>query len=159
MSPRADYAKLSPEPFKKLFEFSQASKAGSLGASLLDLVIIRASQLNGCAFCLDMHVKEAKIHGERDLRVFLVPVWCVSLLFSAKEKAALEWTEALTKLDGHGVGDDVYARARAQFSEKEIAELTFAVAVINAWNRLSVAFQAVPGSADARLGLDKAGLK
>jgi AhpD family alkylhydroperoxidase len=157
--PRANYASQSPELFKKLFELSQASKAGSLGEKLLDLVNIRASQLNGCAFCLDMHVKEAKIHGERELRVHHVSVWRESPLFSAKEKAALEWTEALTRLDGRGIDDDAYARARTQFSDKELAELTFAVAVINSWNRLSVAFAAAPGSADARLGLDKAGLK
>src|SRR6185312_12304829 len=129
MSARANYAQQCPELFKKLFELSQASKAGSLGATVLDLVNIRASQINGCAFCLDMHVKEAKIHGERDLRVHHIAVWRESPLFSAKEKAALEWTEALTELDGHGVGDDAYGRARAQFFEKELAELTFAVAV------------------------------
>lgn len=159
MSARANYVQLAPELFKKLFELSQASKASSLGETLLDLVNIRASQINGCAFCLDMHVKEAKLHGERDLRVHHVAVWRESPLFSAKEKAALEWTEAVTRLDGHGIDDASYARARAQFSDKELAELTFAVAVINSWNRLSVAFAAVPGSADSRLGLDKAGLK
>jgi len=159
MSARANYAQQCPELFKKLFELSQASKASSLGAALLDLVNIRASQLNGCAFCLDMHVKEAKIHGERDLRVHHVAVWRESPLFSDKEKAALEWTEAVTRLDGRGIDDAAYARTRAQFSDKELTELTFAVAVINSWNRLSVAFAAVPGSADARLGLDKAGLK
>ncbi|HXS99508.1 MAG TPA: carboxymuconolactone decarboxylase family protein [Elusimicrobiota bacterium] len=159
MSARANYAQQSPELLKKLFELSQASKAGSLGETLTDLVNIRASQLNGCAFCLDMHVKEAKLHGERELRVHHVAVWRESPLFSAKEKAALEWTETVTRLDGLGIDDEAYARARAQFSDKELTELTFAVAVINAWNRLSVAFQTVPGSLDARYGLDKAGLK
>lgn len=156
---RANYAQQSPELMKKLFELSQASKASSLGRTLTDLVNIRASQLNGCAFCLDMHVKEAKLHGERDLRVHHIPVWRESPLFSAKEKAALEWTEAVTRLTGRGIDDEQYARASSHFSDKELTELTYAIAVINSWNRLSVAFQAVPGSADARLGLEKSGLK
>jgi AhpD family alkylhydroperoxidase len=159
MSQRAAYAQQSPKLMKKLFELSQASKGGSLDRTLADLVNIRASQLNGCAFCLDMHVKEAKLHGERELRLHHVAIWRESPLFSTKEKAALEWTEAVTKLTGQGIGDELYARARAQFDEKELTDLTFAIAVINTWNRLSVAFQAVPGSADAAFGLDKAGLK
>jgi AhpD family alkylhydroperoxidase len=159
MSHRAAYAKQSPELLKKLLDLSQASKAGSLGPTLTDLVNIRASQLNGCAFCLDMHVKEAKIHGERELRVHHVAIWRESPLFSEKEKAALEWTETVTKLSGQGIGDELYARARAQFSDKELTDLTFAIAVINAWNRLSVAFQTAPGSVDAQFGLDKSGLK
>jgi AhpD family alkylhydroperoxidase len=159
MSQRAAYAKQSPELLKKLFELSQASKSSSVGQTLADLVNIRASQLNGCAFCLDMHVKEAKIHGERELRLHHVAIWRESPLFSAKEKSALEWTEAVTKLTGQGIGDELYVRARGQFSDKELTDLTFAIAVINSWNRLSVAFQTVPGSADVQFGLDKAGLK
>src|SRR3569832_505449 len=106
-----------------------------------------------------MQVKEAKLHGERDLRVHHVTVWRESPLLSAKEKAALEWTEIMTRLDGRGVDDAAYARARERFSDKELTELTFAIAVINSWNRLSVAFQTEPGSLDERYGLDKAGRK
>jgi len=158
MSQRLDYYATSPELSKKLFELSTAVKKSSLGNTLLDLVNIRASQLNGCAMCLDMHCKEAKIHGERELRIYHVPIWRESPLFSEAEKAALEWTEAVTKLSEHGVSDEVYDRVRAQFSETQISELTFAIGVINLWNRLNISFQSVPGSADEMLGLTKAGL-
>jgi AhpD family alkylhydroperoxidase len=154
-----DYYKQSPELARKLFELSGAVKKGSLGNTLLDLVNIRASQLNGCALCLDMHCKEAKIHGERELRIYHVPIWRESPLFSDAEKAALEWTEAVTRLSDHGVDDEVYDRVRAQFSEDQISELTFAIGVINLWNRLNISFRTVPGSADEMMGLTKAGLK
>jgi AhpD family alkylhydroperoxidase len=159
MSPRLDYFKQSPELSKKLFELSQISNTGALGYTLLDLIHIRASQLNGCAACLDMHCKEAKIHGERELRIYHVPIWRESTLFSDAERAALEWTEAVTKLPEHGVRDDVYERVRAHFTETQISDLTFAVGVINFWNRLNVSFRGVPGSGDEMLGLTKAGLK
>lgn len=158
MSQRLDYYSTSPNLSKKLFELSQAVKSSSLGNTLLDLVNIRASQLNGCALCLDMHCKEAKIHGERELRIYHVPIWRESTLFSDTERAALEWTEAVTKLSEHGIDDEVYDRVRAQFSETQISELTFAIGVINLWNRLNISFKTVPGSADEMLGLTKAGL-
>ena len=158
MNQRIDFSKQSPQPTRKLFELSQAVKESGLESGLLDLINIRASLLNGCAFCLDMHVKEAKIHGERELRVYHVPIWRESALFSPRERAALEWTEAVTQLDSHGIGDEIYGRVRAQFSEKELSDLTFAIATINFWNRLNVPFQTPPGSADALLGLTKAGL-
>jgi AhpD family alkylhydroperoxidase len=158
MTQRLNYYEQSPELSKKLFELGYVVKNSSLGNTLIDLVNIRASQLNGCAMCLDMHCKEAKIHGERELRLYHVPIWRESPLFSEKERAALEWTEAVTRLSEDGVPDDVYERVRAHFNEKEISELTFAVAVINAWNRLNISFRIVPGSYDEMLGLTKAGL-
>ena len=158
MSQRLDYYTTSPDLSKKLFELSGAVKKGSLGNTLLDLVNIRASQLDGCAMCLDMHCKEAKIHGERELRIYHVPIWRESTLFSDAEKAALEWTETVTRLSEHGVDDEVYDRVRAQFSETQVSELTFAIGVINLWNRLNISFRSVPGSADEMLGLTKAGL-
>jgi AhpD family alkylhydroperoxidase len=158
MSARLNYYQQSPELTRCLSELSQTSRKSSLGDTLLDLVNIRASQINGCTFCVDMHVKEARLHGERDLRVHHVAVWHESNLFSARERAALEWTEAVTRLAGHGVSDELFARVREHFSERELSDLTFAIAVINSWNRLSVSFAAVPGSADAAFGLDKAGL-
>jgi AhpD family alkylhydroperoxidase len=158
MSQRLNYFEQSPELTNKLFEFGQAVKKSSLGNTLIDLVNIRASQLNGCAFCLDMHCKEAKIHGEQELRIYHIPIWRESTLFSETERAALEWTEAVTKLSEHGVPDDVYDRVRGQLSETQISELTFAIAVINAWNRLNISFRNIPGSADEMLGLTKAGL-
>ena len=158
MSQRLNYYEQSPELSKKLYELSAILKKSSLGDSLLDLINIRASQINGCAFCLDMHCKEAKIHGERELRLYHLPIWRESTLFSEKEKAVLEWTEAVTKISPESVSDEIYNRVRKHFDEKQISELTFAVGVINLWNRLSISFRAVPGSYDEMLGLTKAGL-
>ena len=158
MTQRIDYVKLSPELAKKYTEFSMAAKASPIGPTIKHLVNLRASQLNGCAFCVDMHVKEAKIHGERELRLHHVAVWRESPLFNARERAALEWTEALTQLPPHGVSDAIYDAVRAQFDEKEIAALSFAVMAINGWNRLSIGFRAEPGSRDAMYGLTKSGL-
>ncbi|HYQ28569.1 MAG TPA: carboxymuconolactone decarboxylase family protein, partial [Polyangiaceae bacterium] len=110
------------------------------------------------AFCLDMHVKEAKLHGERELRLHHLSIWRESPLYSARERAALAWTEVLTRLPEHGVPNEIYEQVRAHFSEKELTDLTFLVMAINAWNRVNVAFQTVPGSADKAFGLDKADL-
>lgn len=158
MAQRINYAQQSPELFKKFMEFSLALKDTAIEETIHNLVQIRASQLNGCAFCLDMHVKQAKIHGETELRLYHVAIWRESTLFTPRERAALDWTEVLTKLPEHGVSDDIFERVRAQLSEKELADLTFAVMAINAWNRAGVAFKSVPGSADKAFGLDKAGL-
>jgi len=153
--PRLDYAQRAPELFKKFLDFAMAFK---MDEGLALLVDIRASQLNGCAFCLDMHVKQAKLHGERELRLHHVAIWRESPLFTPKERAALAWTEALTRIAPEGASDALFTEVREQFSEPELAELTFRVAAINGWNRLNVAFRNVPGSQDKRYGLDKAGL-
>jgi len=158
MTQRLNYAQQSPELFKKFMEFSMALKNSVIEDRIHDLVQIRASQINGCAFCLDMHVKEAKIHGETELRLYHIAIWRESNLFVPRERAALAWTEALTKLPEGGVPDEIYERVRGKLSEKEISDLTFLVMAINAWNRASIAFKAVPGSADKAYGLDKAGL-
>ena len=158
MNPRINYQKVSQPAFRKLFEMGQLMKESGLGDKLLDLVNIRASAINGCAFCTDMHAKEAKIHGERELRLYHVPIWRESTLFDARERAALEWTEIVTRLPEGGIPDEVYQRVREQFSEKELSDLTFAIGTINFWNRLNVSFRTPPGSADALLGLTKAGL-
>jgi AhpD family alkylhydroperoxidase len=158
MNQRIDYIKQSPEQVKKLSDFSESIDKGAVEQSILDLVAIRGSQLNGCTFCLDLHVKEAKIHGERELRLYHVAAWRESTLFIARERAALAWTEVLTKLPDQGVPDDLYERVRGQFSEKELSDLTFAVMDINAWNRVNIAFRRVPGTADKAFGLEKAKL-
>jgi AhpD family alkylhydroperoxidase len=158
MTQRQNYAAQSPEFFKKISDLSMSLKDSVIEQSIRDLVNIRASQINGCSFCLDMHVKEAKIHGERELRLYHVSIWRESNLFVPRERAALAWTEALTELPDGGIPDELYERVRGQLSEKEISDLTFSVITINAWNRLSIAFKAVPGSADKLYGLDKAGL-
>ena len=158
MSQRLNAFAQSPELFKKFVEFTMLAKSGTIEKSILDLVDIRASQINGCGFCLDMHVKEATIKGERALRLHHVAIWRESPLFSPRERAALEWTEALTTLPQHGVPDEIYDAVRAQFTESELSDLTFLVVGINGWNRLNVAFRTEPGSADKAYGLDKAGL-
>ncbi|NQX62236.1 MULTISPECIES: carboxymuconolactone decarboxylase family protein [Paenibacillus] len=158
MTQRLNYMQQSPELFKKMLEFSTAEQDSAIEEKILDLVHIRASQMNGCGFCLDMHVKQAKIHGEGELRLYHIAIWRESTLFAPRERAALAWTEILTKLPEHGVPDELYDRVRGQFSEKEISDLTFSVMAINAWNRINVAFKNVPGSADVAFGLTKAGL-
>jgi AhpD family alkylhydroperoxidase len=156
---RLNYLQTAPDLFKKFVAFNLAVKESSIEATTHNLVTIRASQLNGCTFCLDMHVKQARLAGERELRIYHVAAWRESTLFAPRERAALAWTEILTNLPPQGVPDDIYERVRGQLSEKEITDLTFAIMAINSWNRLNVAFKTVPGSADATFGLDKAGLK
>ena len=158
MTQRINYIQQSPELFKKLLEFSNQLKDSAIEESIRDLVSIRASQLNGCGFCVDMHVKEARMHGERELRLHHLAIWRESTLFAPRERAALAWTEALTKIAELGVQDDIYENVRTQFSEKELSDLTYEVMAINAWNRANVAFRTVPGSADKAFGLDKANL-
>ena len=157
--PRLNYAEQSPELLKKFTEFLAATRDSSIEEPIRDLVAIRAAQLNGCAFCLDMHVKQAKIHGERELRIYHLAAWRDSTLFAPRERAALAWTEVLTKIPEQGVSDEIYDRVRTQLSEKEISDLSFVVMVVNSWNRINIGFKSVPGSADAKCGLDKAGLK
>ena len=132
MTQRVDYQKQSPELFKKFLEFSQFTKESVIEEPIRDLVSIRASQLNGCAFCLDMHVKQATIHGERPLRLHHLASWRESTLFSPRERAALGWTEVLTKIPEQGVPDNIYELVRTQLSEKEISDLSFVVMAINA---------------------------
>ncbi len=158
MTQRLNYMQHSPELVKKFMDFSLALKSSVIEESIRNLVQIRASQINGCGFCLDMHVKEAKIAGETELRLYHVAIWRESTLFAPRERAALAWTEALTKLPEGGVPDELYERVRGQLSEKEVSDLTFSIMAINAWNRLSIGFKNVPGSADKAFGLDKAGL-
>ena len=148
----------APELFKKYVEFSMAVKKTGIDETTANLVAIRTAQLNGCGFCLDMHIKQATIQGERPLRLHHVAIWRESPLFSERERAALEWTDALTRLGEAGVDDDVYARVRSQFGEKEITELSWVVLLNNGWNRLNVGFRTTPGSADKAFGLDKAAL-
>lgn len=155
---RIDYMKQSPELFRKFLETSMQVNRSSIETHTLHLVDIRASQMNGCAFCVDMHSKQAKIAGERELRLYHVAIWRDSPLFTDRERAALEWTEVLTRLPEHGVPQELFDRVRQHFTEQELSDLTFAVMVINGWNRVSIGFSAVPGSMDQAYGLTKAGL-
>jgi AhpD family alkylhydroperoxidase len=158
MTQRINYQQQSPALVKTLLAFSAAIRQSAIEESIRDLVDIRASQLNGCAACLDMHIKEATIHGERPLRLHHVAIWRESTLFSPRERAALEWTEILTRIPEQGVPDELYQRVRTQLSEKELSDLTFLVMSINAWNRLNIGFRVIPGSYDKAYGLGKSGL-
>ena len=159
LQPRLNYAEQSPELIKKLQELSMAiDKTGHIEPLTGFLVDIRASQINACAFCLDMHVKQAKLHGERELRLYHVAIWRESPLFTPKERAALALTEALTQIAPTGVCDELYDEMRAQFDESQLSTLVFRIMTINAWNRANVAFRTTPGVLDKAYGLDKAGL-
>ncbi|OWK36177.1 carboxymuconolactone decarboxylase family protein [Fimbriiglobus ruber] len=146
MQARLDYAKAAPGAVKAMFGLEVYLKACGLEHPLLELVKTRASQINGCAFCLDMHTKDARAAGETEQRLYLLNAWREAPFYTARERAALAWTEAVTRVtDGH-VPDAVFEEVRGQFTDKELADLTLAVAAINAWNRLAISFRSVPGA-------------
>lgn len=147
MSARLSYAAAAPGVYKAMLQLSEYSRQSGLEESLLSLVDIRSSQLNGCAFCLDMHTKDARAGGESEQRLYLLPAWRESRSFySEREQAALEWTEAVTLVaEGH-VPDDVYERVHPHFTDEELANLTLAIVTINSWNRLNVAFRTPAGN-------------
>jgi AhpD family alkylhydroperoxidase len=121
-------------------------KSSGLDPSLLQLVRMRSSQINGCAYCLDMHSKDARAEGETEQRLYCLPAWRETPFYSERERAALAWTEAVTQVSEDHVPDEVFELARMQFSEEELAELTLAIVAINGWNRLCIAFRAPPGT-------------
>jgi AhpD family alkylhydroperoxidase len=127
--------------------FSLSSEAAAkIDAKLFELVKIRASQINGCAYCIDMHTKDARLAGETEQRIYGLSAWHETPFYTDRERAALEWTEAITRVADSHVPDDLFARVSAQFSEAELVALTFGVIVINSWNRLSIAFRPPVGS-------------
>lgn len=144
MEARIDYTKLPPEPAKALLGLGRYLAGCGLEHSLLELVKVRASQVNGCAFCLDMHTQDARAAGETEQRLYALSAWRETPFFTPRERAALAWAEAVT-LVAEGVPDAVFGEARGQFSERELADLTWAVVAINGWNRLNVAFRTMPG--------------
>jgi AhpD family alkylhydroperoxidase len=143
MKTRFDYYKAAPEVIQAQLALSNFSHDCGLEHSLLELVKTRASQINGCAFCLEMHTREARAGGETEARLYLLPAWRESPLYTERERAALAWTESLTLVSENHVPDEVYEQARSQFSEAELVKLTLAVTVINGWNRFAVAFRAL----------------
>ncbi|MBO9667762.1 MAG: carboxymuconolactone decarboxylase family protein [Bdellovibrio sp.] len=158
MNQRLNYFEIGQPLAKKLMDLNaELVKATTLERSLIDLINIRVSSLNGCAFCLDMHVKEAKIHGERELRLYHVAIWKESPLFTPKERAALAFAEAVNNI-GNDISDELYEETKKHFSEKEIIDLVFGVSTLNTWNRLNVTFKGQPGSLDAMFGLNRANL-
>jgi AhpD family alkylhydroperoxidase len=145
MNSRFDTTKVNPGIIQAMLGLEkQVSKSG-LDNKLLDLVRMRASQINGCAYCLDMHSKDARAAGETEQRLYGLNAWRETPYYSARERAALDWTEALTLVAETHVPDDVYERVREQFSEDELAHLSLAIVAINGWNRLNVAARTVPG--------------
>jgi AhpD family alkylhydroperoxidase len=146
MQPRINYPKAAPEVLQSMLALSAAAKKG-LPGELIDLVDYRVSQINGCAYCLDMHAKDFRARGGSEQRLYIVSAWReAGDLYSARERAALAWAESVTRLEGQEVPDAVYEEAHAQFSDAELAQLTLAVVVINGWNRLNVAFRTPAGS-------------
>jgi AhpD family alkylhydroperoxidase len=143
MQARLNFIQAAPEIVKAVLALSEAVKDCGLENSLLELVKMRASQINGCAFCLDMHARDARQHGETEERLYLLNAWRESPLYTARERAALGWVEALTKIPDHGVPDDVYEAARREFSEAEMVKLSVAIGLINTWNRINIGFRTV----------------
>ena len=146
MQPRLDISKVAPEVYKAMSALEACVRKSGLESSLLELVKTRTSQMNSCAFCLDMHTKDARAHGETEQRLFTLSAWRETPFFSERERAALAWTETITNVSETHVPDDVYEVASKHFTEKELADLTLAIVAINGWNRLSIAFRKVPGS-------------
>jgi AhpD family alkylhydroperoxidase len=150
MEPRISYGKVAPGATGAMGALEAYVRESGLEKSLLELVKIRASQINGCAYCLDMHTKDARAAGETEQRIYTLSAWRETPFFSEREQAALLWTETLTRLSQNDVPDDVYEEVRAQFSEEELVNLTMAIIAINGWNRLSVGFGSVPGTYQPR---------
>ena len=146
MAIRLNYAKAFPEGVHGLLNLEKVIRSSGLEAPLLELVKTRASQLNGCAYCIDMHTKDAMAAGESMQRLFALSAWRETPFFSPRERAALAWTEALTNIQQGHAEDEVYELARREFSESELVRLTLAITQINAWNRIAIAFRAEPGA-------------
>lgn len=143
---RIEYRRVAPGAVSALREVQRYVNHCGLEKKLLEQVKLRASQINGCAYCVDMHSKDARALGETEQRLYAVPVWREAPFFSDRERAALAWTEAVTLISETGVPDEVYQLARTQFSEKEMVDLTMAIIAINGWNRLAVSFRAPVGT-------------
>jgi AhpD family alkylhydroperoxidase len=146
MQPRLDYARTAPDGLKAMLGLEQYARQSGLEAALLELIKIRVSQINGCAFCLDMHTKDARAAGETEQRLYALPAWRETPFFSDRERAALGWAEAVTQVSQTHVSDEIYETVRQHFTEKELADLTLAIVAINGWNRLAISFRSVPGS-------------
>ncbi len=146
MEPRLDYMKASPGAYKAMAQLELFIRQSGLEPELLELVKIRTSQLNGCAFCIDMHTKDARSHGEAEQRIYALNAWRETPFFTEKERAALAWTEALTNIQQGHAPEAVYQELSRHFNETERVNLTLAITTINAWNRIAIAFRAIPGS-------------
>jgi AhpD family alkylhydroperoxidase len=146
MQARIDYVKAAPGVFQAMNALEKYVDSSELDKQLLHLIKMRASQINGCAYCLDMHSKDLRAGGETEQRIYSLDAWRECPYYTDRERAALAWTEAITLVASGHVPDEVYEEVRPHFSEKELADLTLAVAAINAWNRLAISGRAVPGA-------------
>ncbi len=151
MKARLDYAAVAPDVRAIMLDFWKKVEGLGLEPGLLHLVYLRASQINGCGFCVDMHSKDMRASGESEERVYMTSAWRESALYSPRERAALAWTEAVTVLENREVPDAVFEEARRQFSESDLAKLTLAIVEINCWNRLNVAFRTPAGGYKPRV--------
>jgi len=145
MEPRIAYNKYSPNALRAMFALEKHLKSSSIDEKLLHLIKLRASQINGCAYCIDMHSKDARAAGDTEMRLFALNAWRETPFFTPRERAALAWTESLTLISQDHAPDELYDSTRKEFSEQELVDLTYAIATINAWNRLAIAMRAVPG--------------
>jgi len=145
MTPRLDYRKFAKEPIKALMDMEAYVAQCGLDDKLLHMIKLRASQINGCAYCIDMHWKDARAAGETEQRLYGLDAWRESPYYSDRERAALEWTESLTLIAASQAPEDIFAAMKAHFSDKEILDLTYAISTINAWNRIAISMRAVPG--------------
>jgi AhpD family alkylhydroperoxidase len=149
MEPRIAFDKASPEAVKAMYGLEAYVQQSGIEHVLLGLIKTRASQINGCAYCIDMHTKDARARGETEQRLYMLNAWRESPFYTERERAALEWTEAVTLVANNHVPDELYERVRKQFTESELVNLTLAVVAINGWNRLCISFRAVPGTYEA----------
>ncbi len=150
METRFEYAKAAPEVVAAMMGLERHVQQAGLDRGLLELVKLRASLINGCAYCVDMHTKVARSQGETEQRLYAISLWRETPFYSERERAALAWTEAVTLVSVDHVPAEVYDIARKQFSEKELVDLTLAIVAINGWNRLAIAFRTVPGTFQLR---------
>lgn len=146
MNQRINYTKIAPEVFHLMLKFEEYAKTTGFDKKLIELIKIRASQINGCAYCLDMHTKDARAIGETEQRIYLLNAWHEAPFYSEAERVALELTEAVTMISESGVSEDLYQRVREHFDEKQYVDLIILINTINSWNRLSISMGNVPGS-------------
>lgn len=146
MIPRLDYKAVSPAVYRAMLKMETTVHESGLESSLLELVKMRASQINRCAYCLDMHSKDARAAGETEQRLHLLAAWQEAPMYSPRERAALAWTEAVTLVATSDLSDELYEQVQAEFDEKEIADLTLAIITINGWNRVNAAFRGEVGN-------------
>ena len=146
MNTRLNYQKVAPEAMKGMLELEKYVLNSGLERALYELVKTRASQINGCAYCLDMHTKDAREEGETEQRLYGLSAWRESPFYTERERAALAWTETLTRISQNDVTDSLYEATRKYFDEEELVTLTMAIIAINGWNRLAISFRTLPGS-------------